>query len=147
MWLKYLFSLVLFLLLAQFCSHFKRLSGLPFAGFQRIGSRPTQSISRKVCLSVWCSLRPQQEPHGLETSDQNKKPFFTESGHWADSVLKSLCPPVVCVCLCACECVPSRKPCFPVDSRLLVEECIANTGIPLDVFGLLPFQWFFMFWN
>ena len=36
-------------------------------------------------------------------------------------------------------CVPSRKTWFPVDWRLLVEEHIANIGIPLDV---LKYIWF-----
>ena len=35
---------------------------------------------------------------------------------------------VSCVCVC-------RKPCFPVDWRLLVEEHNANIGIPLDISG------------
>ena len=32
-----------------------------------------------------------------------------------------------------------------VSLRLLVTECIANIGIPLEIFGFWQFQWFFMF--
>ena len=55
--------------------------------------------------------------------------------HWDDSVSVS----------CVCVCVPSQKPLFPVDWRLLVEEHVANIGISQDVFGFLPFQWYFAF--
>ena len=41
--------------------------------------------------------------------------------------------------------VPSQKTRFPVDWRLLVEECIANSGIPLDIFRSFLFQWLFSF--
>ena len=34
-----------------------------------------------------------------------------------------------------------------MDWRPQVEKHIANIGIPLDVFAVLPFQWFFAFWN
>ena len=43
-------------------------------------------------------------------------------------------------------CVPSRKPRFQLDRRLLVEERIANIGMPLDFFGFLLFQLFFVFY-
>ena len=48
---------------------------------------------------------------------------------FTDSVTKSLCPDVVCVS------VPSQKTRFPLNLRLLVKECFANIGIPLDIFG------------
>ena len=51
--------------------------------------------------------------------------IFTESAHWADSVYNP--------CLLVCLYVPSQKPRFPVYWRLLVKECIANIGIPLDI--------------
>ena len=43
-----------------------------------------------------------------------------------------------------CECVSSQKTRFPVDWGLLVEECIAYIGIPLDIFRFLLFQYFFL---
>ena len=58
---------------------------------------------------------------------------FTASALWADSVSKSKCPSVAYLSL------PLRKACFPVDWRLLVEEHIANFGIPPDTFGFLLF--------
>ena len=42
--------------------------------------------------------------------------------------------------VCVWVCVPSRKPRFLVDWRLLVKERIANTGIPLDVFGFFKIK-------
>ena len=36
-------------------------------------------------------------------------------------------------CTTNCLCVPSQKTCFQVDWRLLVNERIANIGIPLEV--------------
>ena len=57
---------------------------------------------------------------------------LTESAHWTDSVSKLWRPLVV-------------RLCFTVDCRLLVEEHIANIDIPFDIFGFLPFQWFFAF--
>ena len=45
-----------------------------------------------------------------------------------------------------CVCVPSRKICFPMDWRLLVEEHIANIGIPLDHFGFLVLRIFLRFY-
>ena len=36
-------------------------------------------------------------------------------------------------------CVPSRKTRFPVDWRLLVKYCIANIGIPLDIYFFSDF--------
>ena len=44
-----------------------------------------------------------------------------------------------------CLFVPLRKTGFPVDCRLLVEECIPNIGIPLDVSGFCCFNDFFLF--
>ena len=41
------------------------------------------------------------------------------------------------MCLCVCLSVSLRKPRFLVDWRLLVEECIANIGIPLDVLCIM----------
>ena len=44
--------------------------------------------------------------------------------------------------------VPLTKTRFPVDWRLLVEDCITNIGIPLDVFlvfcfvDILPFEFY-----
>ena len=43
--------------------------------------------------------------------------------------------------------VPLRKPRFQVDWILLVKECIANIGIPLDIFKFLAFQCFFCVWT
>ena len=43
--------------------------------------------------------------------------------------------------------VPSWKPCCPVDFRFLVEEPIADIGIPLDIFRFLRIQGFFGFWS
>ena len=43
-----------------------------------------------------------------------------------------------------CVYVPSRKPNFPVDWRLLVKERIANIGIPLDVFWVLTLLMIFL---
>ena len=54
--------------------------------------------------------------------------FFIELALWADSVAKSRCPDVFRVS------VPLRKTRFPVDWRILVEERVANIGIPLDLF-------------
>ena len=65
----------------------------------------------------------------LGYSYREEADIFTESAHWADSVSNSRCPLVVCLC------VPSRKPRFPLDYRLLVKERIANIGIPLDFLG------------
>ena len=56
--------------------------------------------------------------------------IFTALAVWADSVSKLQCPSV-------CVCVPPRFIRFPVDWRLLVEDLIANIGIPLDMFGFL----------
>ena len=45
--------------------------------------------------------------------------------------------------------VPSQKTRFPVDWRLLVEERIANIGIPLDILGFCCFKDFLrleIFW-
>ena len=44
-----------------------------------------------------------------------------------------------------CVFPPLLKTCFPVDSRLLVKECIGNICIPLDVLEFLLFQWSFEF--
>ena len=41
--------------------------------------------------------------------------------------------------LSVCLSVQLRKSRFPVDWRFMVEELIANIGIPLDVFGFLLF--------
>ena len=46
-----------------------------------------------------------------------------------------------------CVSVPSRKTRFPENWRLLVEEYIANIGMPLNVFSFLLFWWFSVFWN
>ena len=66
---------------------------------------------------------------------------FNESDLWADLVSNSQCPSVMCqLCACVCVCEPSQKPTFLVDWRLLVKECIAYIGIPLDIFECLSFQ-------
>ena len=39
--------------------------------------------------------------------------------------------------------MPSRKPFFPVNWRLLVEECITNIGKPLAILGFCRFYDFF----
>ena len=48
-------------------------------------------------------------------------------------------------CVSVCLCVPSPKRHFPVDWRLLVEECITNIGIPLDFSGFCQFNDFLDF--
>ena len=41
-----------------------------------------------------------------------------------------------------CLSINVLKPCFTVDWIHLVKECIANIDIHLDIFAVLPFQWF-----
>ena len=62
--------------------------------------------------------------------------------HWicADSGSKLQYPWVMCLCVCLS--VPSQKTRFLVDWRLLVKECIASIGIPLDFFRFLIFDLF-----
>ena len=56
-------------------------------------------------------------------------------------------------CVCVCVSVPSRKSCFPVNCKLLVEDSIANIVIPLSRhFGFLLFRLFlgkqkWVFWS
>ena len=52
--------------------------------------------------------------------------IITQPYHW---VIQSLSRNVCMVCVCAIA-----ESCFLVDCRLLVEEHIANIGIPLDLF-------------
>ena len=42
-----------------------------------------------------------------------------------------------------CLCVQLGETLFPVDWRILVQECVGTIGIPLDVFG--PFSDFLLF--
>ena len=66
------------------------------------------------------------------------------SFHWIGPLCQfSLYVAMSVICVSACLSWPSRKPQFSVNWRLLVANCIANNGIPLDVFRVLPFQWFF----
>ena len=61
--------------------------------------------------------------------------FFSHSlGRFSLSVAMSVS------CVCVCVSAPSRKTLFPVNWRLLVDECIANRGIPLNIFFFLLFQ-------
>ena len=50
-------------------------------------------------------------------------------------------------CVCVCVSAPSRKTLFPVNWRLLIDECIANRGIPLNIFCFYCFNDFCVFLN
>ena len=65
--------------------------------------------------------------------------------HRPSGLIQSLSRNVRMSCVCACLCVPSQKNCFPVDWRHLVEERIANIGIPLDISSFCRFDDFLRF--
>ena len=69
---------------------------------------PGKSSLSKICVSMWCELTPKYEAISnhldqtatIQTNQHHIRPIcFTESAHWADSVIKTACP-FVCLSVC-----------------------------------------------